>query len=86
MEANASGKFTFTERLDSNGNATTLTADGTFSVDSDCIVHVEFTLPGANGAAGIPIKLRGILVDEGREILAIDTDPALVLSARFSAR
>lgn len=60
-------------------------AGGTWSVESDCTVHFEFALPVKNKTA-IPMALRGILVNEGRQILAIQTNPATVASARFTAK
>ena len=56
----------------------TLGADGrgTFTVDSDCVVHIEFG----------DTKLRGILVNKGAEILAIQIDPGKTVSARFTAQ
>ena len=48
---------------------------GTYTVDSDCFVQINF------GAA-----LRGILVDNGRTVLAIQTDPVQVGVATFSAQ
>jgi hypothetical protein len=53
-------------------------SSGTFKVDSDCIVHIEF----GNGE----INLRGILVNNGAEILAIQIDPGKTVSARFTAQ
>ena len=53
-------------------------SSGTFKVDSDCIVHIEFT----DGE----MKLRGILVNKGAEILAIQIDPGKTVSARFTAQ
>ena len=49
---------------------------GTATVDEDCIV--EITL----GA----MKFRGVLVDGGREILAIESDPGAIVNARFRAK
>jgi len=57
------------------------TAAGTSSVDSDCIV--DMTIVPALGAS---IKLRGILVTGGKEVLAIETDPGTTVNARFRAR
>ena len=53
-------------------------SSGTFKVDSDCIVHIEFN----DGE----IKLRGILVNKGTEILAIEIDPGKTVAARFTAQ
>jgi hypothetical protein len=51
---------------------------GTIQVDPDCIVHLEF--------AGGAMKLRGVLVDRGAEILSIQIDPGKTLAVRFTAR
>jgi hypothetical protein len=48
-------------------------------VDADCIVRIEL-------GAEDPVHLRGILVNGGKEILAIQTDPGKTVSARFTAR
>lgn len=58
-----------------DGKFTTADGPGIFTVDADCIVHIEF---GDN-------KLRGILVNKGAEILAIQIDPGKTVSARFTA-
>ena len=52
--------------------------DMTFTVDSDCIVHIVFGDDETN--------LRGVLVNSGAEILAIQTDPGKTVSARFTAQ
>jgi hypothetical protein len=78
IEADPSGKFTLSRD--------SATAEGTFEVDPDCIVRFEFLLPADGAQAAIPMKLRGILVDESRQILAIHTDPSAVVSAKFTAR
>jgi len=53
----------------------------TIGVETDCIVTVEFALPSS-----APVKLRGILVDDGKEILAIRTDAGWIAPARLTAR
>ena len=60
--------------------------DGTFDVDGDCVVTMDLNLPpnAATGAA-TTINLRGMLVDDGKEILAIQTDPGAAVTARFIA-
>ena len=65
------GKMSFTYSSD------TPAVDGTVAVDSDCTVHVEI-------AGSSPMKLRGFLVDGGKEILAIQTDPGFTVTARFT--
>jgi hypothetical protein len=59
-----------------DGKFTTSDGAGTFAVDSDCVVHIEFG----------DMKLRGILVNKGAEILAIQIDPGKTVSARFTAQ
>jgi len=53
--------------------------DGTFEVDADCVVRIQLGTED-------PVNLRGILVDGGKEILAIQTDPGKTVSSRFTAR
>jgi hypothetical protein len=55
--------------------------EGTIQVDSDCIAHFALVLPSAGA-----INLRGILLDDGKEILAIQTDPGATVTARFTAQ
>ncbi|MBZ5582319.1 MAG: hypothetical protein LAQ30_08980 [Acidobacteriia bacterium] len=55
---------------------------GSYDVDSDCFMEIRFTLPSGGAAAGA-VKLRGILVDDGREALAVQSDPKDVSAARF---
>jgi hypothetical protein len=50
---------------------------GTILVDSDCVAHLEF---------GDEMKLRGILVSGGAEILAIRIDPGTTAAVRFIAK
>jgi hypothetical protein len=47
---------------------------GSYSVDSDCAVELDFGM-----------KLRGIVVDGGRIVLAVQSDPEQVGAAFFSA-
>jgi hypothetical protein len=60
-------------------------ADGTWSVESDCTFHFEFALPVKTGKTAVPMALRGILVNQGQQILAIQTNPATVAAVRFTA-
>jgi len=52
--------------------------DVTMNVDAGCTVVIQLALPQ-------PINLRGMLVDEGKRILAIGTDPGQMVSATFTA-
>lgn len=48
---------------------------GTYSVDSDCFAEIQFG-----------IKLRGVVVDGGKTVLAVETDPLKVATATFTAQ
>ena len=54
--------------------------EGTVEVDDDCVVQLELTL-----TSGDTMNLRGVLVDDGRQILAIQTDPGATVTATFTA-
>ena len=54
--------------------------NGSFQVESDCSVNFKLTLPD-----GLPMTMRGFLVNGGMEILAFQTDPGAMVSARLSA-
>jgi hypothetical protein len=62
---------------DGNGNLSWngdgATNSGAYQVDSDCFVELDFG-----------VKLRGIIVDGGRTVLAVQTDPEQVAAAFFS--
>jgi len=63
---------------------TPYTTDVAIGVESDCTVTMELAFPMADDNSPVPINVRGVLVDRGREILAIQTDPGAVVSARFT--
>jgi hypothetical protein len=86
IDTDPSGKFTLSRGNARAGGSMDAKSDGTFEVDDDCIVRFEFVLPAGGSEAPVPMKLRGILVNEAREILAIHTDPSAVVSAKFTAR
>jgi hypothetical protein len=65
---------------------TPYTTDVAISVESDCTVDLEMTLPVEEDGSPTPVKLRGILVDGGKEVLAIQTDPGAIVSVRFTAK
>jgi hypothetical protein len=53
---------------------------GTAAVDSDCIVQMSLSLPDQNA-----MQFRGVLVDQGRQILAVETDAGTAVTARLTA-
>ena len=69
IDADGAGHFKITRAAKALG-------DGAFEVDADCIVRIQL-------GTDDPVNLRGILVDGGKEILAIQTDPGKTVSARF---
>ena len=80
LHVDGAAGFTLMRTLDGHE----ITAGGNWSVESDCTVHFDFALPLTNTKAAVPMKLRGILVNQGRQIFAIQTEPATVALARFT--
>jgi hypothetical protein len=54
---------------------------GTVTIDSDCFATIAMTMP-----SGDSINLRGILVNGGKQILAMQTDPGTTVTAKFNAK
>ncbi len=81
MAADVNGNF----KLTLQGDAP-LTADVTINVESDCTLALEFAVPVEKGGTGTSTKLRGILVNSGNEILAIQTDPGWMVSGKIYRR
>jgi hypothetical protein len=54
---------------------------GTITVDSDCFAQITMTLP-----SGDTVNLRGVLVNKGKQILAMQTDPGAAVNAKFNAK
>ena len=76
--------------MQAGGVSRTVSAKGTLDVadqsvemDSDCTVRFDLLLRAPDGDL-LPMKMRGILVNGGKEILAIETDPGAMVSGRFS--
>ena len=54
---------------------------GTITVDSDCFAQISMALP-----SGDTVNLRGILVNSGKQILAMQTDPGATVTTKFNAK
>jgi hypothetical protein len=54
---------------------------GTITVDSDCFAQIAMALP-----SGDSINLRGVLVNGGKQILAMQTDAGTTVTAKFTAK
>jgi hypothetical protein len=61
--------------------------NGSFQVESDCSVRFGLTLPAQDGGTSepSPMTMRGFLVRGGTEILAFQTDPGAMVSARLTS-
>jgi hypothetical protein len=57
-------------------------AESNVQIDSDCTLQFDLLLRGPDGDL-LPMKMRGFLVNGGKEILAIQTDPGAMVSGRF---
>ena len=56
---------------------------GTYTMQDGCFAQLELTVPAGEDSA-ITATLRGIVVHDGREILAVQTNPQQTATARFS--
>ena len=61
-----------------------VSANGTFSVDTDCSVLFSLSVTNQDGEE-LPVNLRGFLVGGGSGILAFQTDPGAMVAARLSS-
>jgi hypothetical protein len=59
-------------------------SEGTVEVDAKCIATMDLNFSTGDSDAKVPMKLRGVVVDDGKEIRAIQTDPGTTVIARFS--
>ena len=55
---------------------------GSYELDSDCVVEIELGVPQDDSAD--LLKLRGVLVDQGNLLLAVESDPAGIAAGRFT--
>jgi hypothetical protein len=60
------------------------TRNTSFSVDPDCTVTFDLSVIGEDQLL-TTVRMRGQLVNDGREILAIETDPGAMVAARLNA-
>jgi len=67
------------------GDNSAAMTDVAITVSAECIVEIELTLPAMGAGTTIPTMLRGVLIDDGKQILAIETDPGAMVSATFTA-
>jgi hypothetical protein len=79
IEADENGQFHLTRE-----DIPAVKTDVTITMEPECIVHLETEFPDVN-ASVTPMKLRGVLVDEGKSILAIRTDPGWMVPVLFTA-
>jgi hypothetical protein len=63
--------------LDVGGNA----GSGSVDIDSNCMATLSLSLP-----TGETVAMRGVLVDGGKRILAMETDPGTAVTATFTGK
>jgi hypothetical protein len=83
IQADENANFKLT--LKAASGAAVPATDVTIGVDAQCMVDIALALPAEDGSAVTPMKLRGVLIGEGKEILAMETDPGAMVTATFSA-
>ncbi len=74
------GNGNFMELNDGGGSQT----DVMLTVDDQCSVELNLAVARDGGGAS-PVHFRGVLVDEGKRILALATDAGIEASATFTA-
>jgi hypothetical protein len=80
IKADENGNF----KLTLKGSAGAAT-DVSIGVDAQCMVDMGLAVSAQDGAPVTPMKLRGVLMGDGAEILAIQTDPGAMVSAAFTS-
>jgi hypothetical protein len=68
------------------GDNSTVVTDVAITVDAECIVEIKLTLPAPGAGTAVPTMLRGVLIDGGKQILAIETDAGATVLATLTAR
>lgn len=88
-----SGSVSATGTLERSGTQLTLrpasgnsaSSSGNVDVGDDCFVQLHLAVPIA-GADPVEMNFRGMLVDDGRELLGMAVDPGTAVSLRLTAR
>jgi hypothetical protein len=57
---------------------------GSYTLDSDCVAEMELGVTIGNSAS--ILKLRGVLVQKGKLVLAVESDPARIAAVRLTAK
>ncbi len=88
--AQTSGDLSLDGSIERRGSGLSITAGGatttgSVEVDDDCFVHLNLKLPQENGGAR-EMNFRGMLVDGGKQVLGMATDPGTAVSLRLDAR
>ena len=77
VEADGAGGLSFT-----TGTGAPTVKAGTYSFEDGCFV--QLTVPPVGGSKATEMHFRGILVDDGRTLFAMQTDPGTVVSLRLA--
>lgn len=77
-----------TVTADGAGNLVLITTaaktTGSYQLDSDCVAEMELGV--SNGESAGIVKLRGVLVNQGKLVLAVESDPARIATARLTLK
>ncbi len=80
LMADGAGNLSFAE-----GFQEPALAEGIYKVRDDCFVELVLKLP-ADGNEGASVHFRAILVENGDEVLGIETDPGTIVTLRLFAK
>ncbi len=79
IELDATGNVTGADTLSLGGQITPRTYSGTFTIKPDCTFTSRLTV--LSGLPGLIITSSGVIVDGGRELQFVETDPNTIFTA-----
>lgn len=78
FEVDYMGNITGSDTASFGGQIIPRTYTGTLTVDADCTASARLTVQ--TGTPGLVVNLKGMIVEEGREIHFIETDPGTIIT------
>lgn len=78
LTADGVGNFSAATLASYNGLVAAETFNGTYTVNPNCSVSIKYTFPAT--APNVTVSLSGTIVDKGKRILLIGTDPGAAIT------
>jgi len=94
IQLNNDSSFVLTEWTYQNGKAQTFSANGTFTIGTDCSLSLSFAKNNAGGTTGAvgggsfvaPLLFRGALVNSSSGLLVVQPDAFTTVTGEFQAQ